>query len=91
MLVGHQSDQRHQLLGGAKAGEVADLRGDAKRGQRVDAAQTAQLGDQLPPRAMISRLANRGLQLLDAMIDQVDGVEVGIEGVLLCGVVEPLL
>ena len=47
---GHQADEGDELLGGLEATEVADLGDERERGQRVDAAQAAQPGDERPPR-----------------------------------------
>jgi hypothetical protein len=66
VLAGDQPDERHELCRGFKAGEVADLDDDAQRAEGVDAAQAAKLGDQLAPRSLLGRLANRALEGHDA-------------------------
>src|SRR5207247_1219930 len=79
------------LLGCAEAAEVADLGDEAERAQGVDAAQAAQPADELPPRALLGRVADRALELADPRVDEIDGVQVGIERDLLGGVLEALL
>ena len=69
-----EADERHELRGRLEAREVADLDGDPERGERVDAAQAAQLGDELAPWSLLGRLANRALERLDAPVDEIDGV-----------------
>src|SRR5207245_3317178 len=90
-LRGHQADEGHELLGAAEAAEVADLGYQRERGQRVDAAQAAQPRDERAPRLLLGGLADRSLQLLDAGVDKVDGVHVGVEGDLLRRKLEALL
>jgi hypothetical protein len=59
VLRGHETDEGHELLGGAEATEVADLGDQAERGRRVDAAQAPQPGDELTPRPLLGRRALR--------------------------------
>src|SRR5262245_8241564 len=89
--AGHEPDEGHELLGAAEAAEVADLGHERERAQRVDAAQAAQPGDQLPPRLPLGRFPDRPLQLLDACVDEIDRVQVAVEGDLLGRMLEPLL
>ena len=91
MLRGHQADERHQLLGGGEAVEVADLGHQCERCQRFDPAQTTQPSDQPTPRLLLSGLADRTLQLLDPRVDEVDRMHVAVEGDLLGRKLEALL
>src|SRR5207253_1983515 len=59
MLARHETDEGHELLGGAEAAEVADLTDERERGQRVNAAQTAQPSNELPPRPRSARRRDR--------------------------------
>jgi hypothetical protein len=91
VLRGDEPDEGHQLLRAAEAAEVADLGDERERGQRVDAAQAAQPGDELPPRLLLGRLADRPLERLDPCVDEVEGVQVCVEGELLGDELEALL
>jgi hypothetical protein len=90
-LGGHEPGEAHELLGRLEAGEVADLADDPERGQGVDPAQAAQLGDELRPRFPLGGLADLALERLDAAVDQVERREVVVEGVLLGREIERLL
>jgi hypothetical protein len=71
--------------------KVADLGHERERGQGVDAAQAAQASDELAPRALLGRLGDCPLERLDPRVDEVERVQVGAEGELLGGELEPLL
>src|SRR5207245_7069619 len=75
MLGRDEPDERHQLLGACEAAEVTDLGDERKRGQRVDAAQTTQPSDELPPWSLLGCVADRSLQLLDPPVDEVDRMQ----------------
>ena len=57
VLARDQPDVAHQLLGAGEALEVADLRAQPDRGQRVDAAQAAQPRRPAPPTARPGSIA----------------------------------
>ncbi len=58
---------------------------------KPNAAQVAQPGDQRPPRLLGGRLANRRLERLDPPRDQIERMQVGVEGLLLRRELEALL
>jgi len=91
VLRGHQADERHELLCAAEAAEVADLGRKTESAEGVNAAQAAQPADQLTPGPLLGRLPDRLLQLADASVDEIDGVQVAVERDLLGGVLEALL
>jgi hypothetical protein len=91
VLGRNQTIEGHELPRAAEATEVADLGGQRKRRQGVDPAQTAQPSNQLPPRLLLGRLSDRPLELLDPAVDEIDGVQVGVEGDLLGSMLEALL
>src|SRR5689334_22262701 len=54
-------------------------------------AQAAQPGDKLTPRPLLGGVADRPLELLDPSVDEVDRVQVAVEGELFGGEREALL
>src|SRR5256886_13879079 len=69
---GHQADERHELLGGGEAVEVADLGHQCGRCHRFHPRQTTQPNDQPTPRLLLPGLADRTLQLPDPPVDEAD-------------------
>lgn len=90
-LGGDEADEGHELLRPLEAREVADLDGKCECGQRVDTAQAAQPADERAPRPLLGALADRLLERTDAVVDEVERVQVGVEGELLGGKREALL
>src|ERR671917_246386 len=60
-LGGHEAEEGAELAGVAKPLEVADLGAESDGGQGVDAAEAAQAGDRLRPRALGGELLERGV------------------------------
>src|SRR5712692_1601328 len=86
-----EADKRHELLGRLEAVEVADLADQRQRGQRVDPAQAPQSSDQRAPRLLLGGLTDGALELLDPSVDEIDRVQIAVEGLLLRGQLEALL
>ena len=84
-----QPDEAHELRGRLEARPVgAELGDQPERGQRVNAAQAAQPRDQLAPRARLGGRVKLALKLLDAAVDEVQRVQIGLKRLLLMGVRE---
>ncbi len=89
-LGGHEAQVGHEGGRRLETREVADLGDQPDGGQRVDAAQAAQVPDQLAKVVVSGPLVDLALQRLDAAVEQVAGEQVVIEGRLLGGVLEGL-
>jgi len=87
-LGGNDAEEAREQLRRCEAPEVADLRAQAGRGERVDSAETAQTGDHL----CVAAGGDRPLEFLDqgasAADDELDRGQVVDEGRLRAGVVE---
>jgi hypothetical protein len=71
-LGGHEAEEGAELTGVGEAIELADLGAEADGGQGVDAAEAAQAGDRLCPRAF-------GGELLEGAIDGVAALLYGVD------------
>jgi len=82
-LGGDETHIGHELLGRAEALEAAHLDRDPERCQGGDPAQAAQPADELAPRLRHGERRDVSLERLDPAVDQVERLQVGLEGELL--------
>ncbi len=90
-LRGRESDEAHELGCVGEAVDVADLGGDPERGQRVDAAQTAQPGHQRRGRGLGGERGGLSLERCAPRVDEVERVQMVVEGRLPRRLVNALL